>query len=480
MKNSFNGYYRPSEDDFLKIWNEGLIVLDTNVLLNLYRLPAEARNEFIEVLKSLKKRLWIPFQVGIEFQRRRITVIGNEHKNIESVLESTKKALSEIEIKVNSLELEKRNIKANPKALLKNLKDAGTELQRSIEKTQQSQLNISSEDELRDTLDELFKDKVGLPPKNQEELNGLIKDGEFRYENKIPPGFLDIEKENKASEANFIFDHLIYQRKYGDLILWRQILAHAKNENISTLILVTADRKEDWWWREMGKTVGPHFELSREINRESGVSLFWMYSPTEFIKHARQYFQANISEETVSEINKSAERPIADSFATEDYYDNDQIDSIINYRKHHQKESRAATKGLIKWIENNIGQVATANGDYELIALPRKNVKVAIQIIKFSRFNLNLAVYEMGLAIRKAKQNLHFKEYDFIKIIISIDMEDSDSNDNIEKAERLAQEYSEELSSEHRIEVIGGFTLPEDFHIVFTFDSKSGLINPIF
>lgn len=40
MKESFLGYYQPTEDEFNKLWSEGLVVLDTNVLLHLYRVPA--------------------------------------------------------------------------------------------------------------------------------------------------------------------------------------------------------------------------------------------------------------------------------------------------------------------------------------------------------------------------------------------------------------------------------------------------------
>ena len=39
MQNFFPGYYRPSEDDLTAIWRKCIFVLDTNVLLGLYRYP---------------------------------------------------------------------------------------------------------------------------------------------------------------------------------------------------------------------------------------------------------------------------------------------------------------------------------------------------------------------------------------------------------------------------------------------------------
>src|SRR5665647_778377 len=85
MKKSFYGYYSPTTEQYQLLWKEGLIVFDANVLLNLYRLPTTARDELISVLELLKERLWIPHQVALEFQRRRLTVISNERKNTEDV-----------------------------------------------------------------------------------------------------------------------------------------------------------------------------------------------------------------------------------------------------------------------------------------------------------------------------------------------------------------------------------------------------------
>lgn len=71
MKNRFAEYYELPEERIKEIWENSLIVFDTNVLLNLYRYNEDARTEFINVIKFYKERLWIPYQVGLEFHRRR-------------------------------------------------------------------------------------------------------------------------------------------------------------------------------------------------------------------------------------------------------------------------------------------------------------------------------------------------------------------------------------------------------------------------
>ncbi|MFD4759474.1 PIN-like domain-containing protein [Streptomyces sp. NPDC058439] len=48
-----------------------MVVLDTNVLLNLYRSNARTRQDTLAVLTRLRDRLWVPHQVLTEFWRNR-------------------------------------------------------------------------------------------------------------------------------------------------------------------------------------------------------------------------------------------------------------------------------------------------------------------------------------------------------------------------------------------------------------------------
>lgn len=306
MKTSFHGYYPPSLEQYERLWKEGLIVLDTNVLLNLYRLPSTARDELISVLELLKERLWVPHQVALEFQRRRLTVIASERKATEDALAATSQFVDDIKERVDTLQIDKRGLGIKSQPLLDELTKANDQLVDAIKTTHNFQLDISSSDPVRERLDELLMNRVGVGPTNQEELDTLVASGEDRFKEKIPPGFADAEKDKNPNEASFIFDHIKYQRKFGDLILWKQLIQHVKDSNIKTVLLVTGDRKEDWWWREQGKTIGPHPELIREIQREGSVNLFWMYSSVQFVEHANKYSTASVSNESVAEIKQVA------------------------------------------------------------------------------------------------------------------------------------------------------------------------------
>jgi hypothetical protein len=67
MRSLFSGYYRPSNAEFHQIWQDGLFVFDTNILLNVYRYTANARDRFFDILDGLEDQLWLPYHVALEF-----------------------------------------------------------------------------------------------------------------------------------------------------------------------------------------------------------------------------------------------------------------------------------------------------------------------------------------------------------------------------------------------------------------------------
>ena len=113
----------------------------------------------------------------------------------------------------------------------------------------------------------------------KKKLKETYKEGKRRCNERIPPGFSDINKDDE-------------RRKYGDFIIWRQIIKKA-NEDECSLVLITDDKKEDWWWRHDGKTIGPRPELRQEMKSEAGVG-FYMYSAQQFMKQAGAYLDKKV------------------------------------------------------------------------------------------------------------------------------------------------------------------------------------------
>ena len=73
MKNLFPGHYKPSEEEFQKLWAECIFVFDTNILLNVYRYSEKTRERLFEILGLLQDRIWLPYQVAYEYQEERLT-----------------------------------------------------------------------------------------------------------------------------------------------------------------------------------------------------------------------------------------------------------------------------------------------------------------------------------------------------------------------------------------------------------------------
>lgn len=65
--------------------SEHLIILDTNVLLELYRQPANISLDVINALKEIQNRIYIPRQVYDEYLKNFHKVCGDEKKRYKNI-----------------------------------------------------------------------------------------------------------------------------------------------------------------------------------------------------------------------------------------------------------------------------------------------------------------------------------------------------------------------------------------------------------
>ena len=91
-------------------------------------------------------------------------------------------------------------------------------------------------------------------------------------------------------------------RKYGDLLVWKQVLDKSK-ELKKGIILITDDRKEDWWVRFKGKTLNPRPELKKEFQTETKQA-FHMYQSDRFLEFATKYLNEEINANAIQEIRE--------------------------------------------------------------------------------------------------------------------------------------------------------------------------------
>lgn len=72
-------------------------------------------------------------------------------------------------------------------------------------------------------------------------------------------------------------------------------------DSFKNIIFITDDEKEDWWWVESGKTIGPRPELIDEIRTETK-AMFYMYSVDQFLKYAKELLGIESKPETAKEV----------------------------------------------------------------------------------------------------------------------------------------------------------------------------------
>lgn len=286
MRDVFPGYYKPTKEEMSQLWADALVVLDTNALFNLFRYTNTTREAFLKVLSAKRERLWLPHQVGLEFQRGRLAIIEAQTSAFNDLIEKSRTALANVTKDVGSL----RN---HPTLNLDDLRSTVTsaiatiesKVEETREKYQREVLDAARHDETTDVITDLYDGRVG-GPYDDEKIAEVCKIGADRYERKVPPGYKDGNKPEPD--------------RYGDLILWFQILDKADAEK-AAVIFVGDDQKEDWWRDFKGRKIGPRVELIDEFRHRSGKRIFFV-TPYELMELAKEYDDDSISSDTVQEV----------------------------------------------------------------------------------------------------------------------------------------------------------------------------------
>ncbi|MCM3767032.1 PIN-like domain-containing protein [Neobacillus niacini] len=289
--------------DFTRVLS--IFVVDTNILINFYKYTSkESTKSLLGILKKLKEndRLWIPHQVALEYF---FNYEGNMHKQKEGydLLENELKKLKEDAEK--RLEAVKRN---HPYIDIKKFHFIFNDIEQSNSKVQEQIIkeitNLPDPKAIQQDLLNLLDGIIG-EPYPQEKINAIETEGKERYQYDVPPGFKD--KKDKEKQDFRTYGDFRYQQLYGDLIVWNQIMDRAKREgNQTPIILITEDRKEDWWEKESGKIKGPHPQLIQEFINETQQK-FYMYRTDNFVRYAFEYLGADISEAQIQEVTNEVE-----------------------------------------------------------------------------------------------------------------------------------------------------------------------------
>ena len=80
-----------------------------------------------------------------------------------------------------------------------------------------------------------------------EHLEEITRAGAGRFVGSVPPGYKDRWKKRGDRQFNGANDEApVHSNRYGDVIFWKELLAHAERVKARALVVVTNDRKNDW------------------------------------------------------------------------------------------------------------------------------------------------------------------------------------------------------------------------------------------
>ncbi|MGJ8597572.1 PIN-like domain-containing protein [Sulfitobacter sp.] len=294
MRSQFSFHFKKSDADVKKIWDEPIFAFDANILLHLYRYSPDTRSELIELIDKISQHLWLPEQAAYEYLKNRPTVISEQIGN----LEIARKEVCDSKSKLTD-QLKNKNTRSYPyysEAAKDKYEDGTRALLDELDKSLLEISGLYNDDPTKEKIADWFEGRTGQSF-TATEFDQHCEDGEVRYLEKTPPGYADAEDKRKK-------DTLAEKRsRYGDWLIWRQLMDHAKAEK-RDVIFVTDDAKEDWWQKKGekgdGEIITPRPELIEEFYRETGQHVL-VYSFLKFLKHGRTHLNFEVSTEAEDE-----------------------------------------------------------------------------------------------------------------------------------------------------------------------------------
>lgn len=273
LMSSFRGYYRPTMEARVEAFRSGLVIFDANALLDLYRFVPPARSEFLELIRSIKDRIFIPYQIAHEFHVRRIDAVAgralefeNQRHRLDEIRGQVRGFIRQISQRAHAEQERVRELIATSESALDDV-NAFLDVMASGYDLDPDTLATSPSDPIISELAEILDGRVATEPSG-EVLAADREEAQRRIHAKLPPGFADKAKGDDAA---------------GDYLWWAEVVRYASETSPKAVIIVSNDiRKGDWVYERRGFRIGPDPRLVSEMNDASGAELYWA-TTSEFL-----------------------------------------------------------------------------------------------------------------------------------------------------------------------------------------------------
>lgn len=293
MRDAFSEWYWVDDNEIADFVVRGRIVLDANVLLDLYRYSEARRTALMNALEQeeVRSRLFLPYQAALEYHQNRMKVAydhDNEYAKVAKLLDAmevvvpldaTLDAVSKIRDPGVSSHLDTAIQEAFENALSEARRRATQHIQEERGKNVLPPGDLRLTDPIRDRIERLFRDdgQLGSKPTPERE-QALQESWKARKDAKPPrpPGTKDTGKTNGGR---------------GDFHIWEEMKQLATDSSLPVLF-VSADDKEDWSYKPNGHTVGPLPELRAEFLEATGGQPFHKVKWTGFLVYLNKHLKA--------------------------------------------------------------------------------------------------------------------------------------------------------------------------------------------
>ncbi|WP_157553294.1 PIN-like domain-containing protein [Jiangella gansuensis] len=293
LRELFLSYYSPTRQELRDVLLDGIISVDTNVLLDLYRYTPSARAELINLFSAFGERLFIPYTVAKEYQEGRLGAVldhlgeyDDARGHLEAARERAVSALNFLakrrSFRRDEFELELSRLDSAFRAAERRVAALASDYDLDPE-------GLIDSDPIRKSLEPIFNGKVGRPLNPAaEQAHRELFGSENRTE--VLPGDSDAKRKPIARAAN-------------DYLIWNELKVEVARRG-KPILFVTSDDKADWVGRERGRTERPRRELVEEMLRDCGVRPYMM-QPAKFLELSREALDVAVSPGTVEEASAS-------------------------------------------------------------------------------------------------------------------------------------------------------------------------------
>ncbi len=217
------------------------LFIDTNIISQLYKLNDAARTDFFNWVSTVGTRFHIPNWTVHEYQKRYcsqqtkdyLTELNNKEtvKKLENLSNFVKGYVSDSLLVGSDYQGLKDQLFTELDEIAAKFKKIDTVINTNLSA---HQLNVHAgilQNLQSYTLDTDFYSI----------LEDIDQSGEIRYSHLVPPGFGDIKKD---------------ENKYGDLVIWNEILDYCHRKEIKKAIWISRDGKPDMVYMPQKQTIG--------------------------------------------------------------------------------------------------------------------------------------------------------------------------------------------------------------------------------